>query len=38
MSEIDIFDIFKESFEDLQISSNGKFQSCATMSHKMATL
>ena len=42
-SEIDIFDIFfsrlyKESFEDLQISSNEKFQTRTTMSHKMAAL
>ena len=41
MSEIGIFDIFfkrlcKESFEDLRINSNCKFQTCATMSHKMA--
>ena len=42
-SDVDIFDIFfkrlyEESFEDLQIRSNGKFQTCVIMSHKMATL
>ena len=39
-SEIDIFDIFfkrlyEESFEDLQINSNCKFQTRITMSHVM---
>ena len=42
-SEIGIFDIFfkklyEESFEDLQINSNCKFQTCVTMCHKMAVL
>ena len=42
-SEIGIFDIFykrlyEDSFEDLQINSSWKFQTCATMSHKMETL
>ena len=40
-SRVGIFDIFfkrlyEESFEDLQINSNYKFQTCATMSNKMA--
>ena len=42
-SEIGIFDIFfkklyEESFEDLQINSNWKLQTRATVSHKMMTL
>ena len=42
-SEIGIFDIIfqklhEESFEDLQIHSNRKFQTRATMFHKMAAL
>ena len=42
-SEMGIFDIFfkrmyKESFEDLQINSNRKFHTRATLSHKMAAL
>ena len=42
-SEIGIFDIFfkrlhEVSFEDLQLNSNWKFQTRATMSHKMASL
>ena len=42
-SEIDIFEIFlkrlyKESFEDLEINSNWKFQTRATMSNEMAAL
>ena len=42
-SEVGIFDIFfkrlyEKSFEDLQINSNSKFQTRATMSHKMAAL
>ena len=32
------FLLYEESFEDLQVNSNWKFQNCATMSHKMATL
>ena len=42
-SEIGIFDMFfkrlhEVSFEDLQLNSNWKFQTRATMSHKMASL
>ena len=38
-SKIDIFDIFlKRLYEDLQINSNWKFQTHATMSHKMIAL
>ena len=42
-SEIGIFDIFfkrlhEVSFEDLQLNSNWKFQTRATMSHNMASL
>ena len=42
-SEISSLDIFferlqEEIFEDLQINSNGKFQTRATISHKMADL
>ena len=42
-SEIAIFDIFfkrldQESFEDLQIISDSKFQTRVSMSHKMVAL
>ena len=42
-SEFSTFDIFferlhEEVFEDLQIISNGKFQTRATISHKMTHL
>ena len=42
-SEISIFDIcfkrmYEESFEDLQINSNWKSQTCGTMSHKISVL
>ena len=42
-SEISTLDIFferlqEEIFEDLQINSNGKFQTRATISHKMTDL
>ena len=42
-SGIGIFEIFfkslyEESFDDLQINSNWKFQTLATMSHKMVTV
>ena len=38
ISEIFFKRLYKENFEDLQINSNWKFQTCATMSNKIATL
>ena len=42
-SKISVFDIFfktlcKEIFENLQINGNGKLQTHATISHKMAAI